>query len=181
MKEHIEMMRALLADATAAIATAYFVLAVADAEGGEPHVHYRERVYAYELYHQLRLRWPGWPYSLGGEVDKTGHPIIRGGFLEAAKPDLLVHVPGNMDGNLAVIEIKAIRVQPGQREPEAMIRDFHKLSAFREIGYSSAFLIAFGDDIERVRAYGRDSRIDLRLVELWHHQRPHRPATMVPW
>ena len=36
MREHIDMMRALLANATAAIAAPYFLLAVADAEGGEP-------------------------------------------------------------------------------------------------------------------------------------------------
>ncbi len=65
MSEHLEMMHALLANATATIAAAYFLLAVADAEEAEPHVQYRERVYAYELYQELRLRCPGWRYSLG--------------------------------------------------------------------------------------------------------------------
>ena len=45
---------------------------------------YRERVYCYEHYNRWRCHWPdGYPYSLAGEIDKHGHPIIRG----AAKPD----------------------------------------------------------------------------------------------
>ena len=51
--------------ATTRIADDYFQLPVADAEGA-----YRERVYCYELYHQLRSEWRDFPFSLGGEVDK---------------------------------------------------------------------------------------------------------------
>lgn len=62
------------------------LLPVADLHGGEPLIQSRERVYAYELYRQLRSRWPAWEYSLGEEVDKQGHPIARGEDLEGAKP-----------------------------------------------------------------------------------------------
>ena len=43
----------ILEEATASIASAYFRLPI---DGGGPV--YRERVYCYELYHQMRLRWP---------------------------------------------------------------------------------------------------------------------------
>ena len=99
MSESAECFRRLLVDAPAAIDSAYFLLPVAYVDGGSVE-QYRERVYAYELYHQLRARWPHWPYSLGGEVDKSDHTIVRGGPLDNAKPDLLVHIPGQMT-NLA--------------------------------------------------------------------------------
>jgi hypothetical protein len=185
MKEDIELFRHLLADATAAITQDYFLLPVADAEGGEPLLQYRERVYAYELYHQLRLIWPeGWPYTLAGEIDKRGHPIIRRGYLDNAKPDLLVHVPGRMDRNLTVIEIKPLRsdIHPG--EQEAFQRDLQKLIAFRQIGYASAHFLVFGESAERVREYTRalrDAGNEIDTVLLYHHRRAGEPASNVEW
>ena len=39
---------------------------------------YRERVYCYELYHQLRLALRrGFKYVLSGEVDKRMHPVLN--------------------------------------------------------------------------------------------------------
>ena len=65
------------------------------------------------MYYQLRLEWPNWDYSLGGEVDKRKqHPVIHGQDLDNAKPDLLIHVPGTMDSNLVGVEIKASEPQP---------------------------------------------------------------------
>lgn len=63
----------ILKDATAGIGQGYFHLNV---DGGNPI--YRERVYCYELYHQMRLRWPAdTEYCLNGEIDKAAHPILR--------------------------------------------------------------------------------------------------------
>jgi hypothetical protein len=95
MTEDIELFRDLITNATASITPDYFLLPVADAEGGEPLLQYRERVYAYELYHQLRRIWPEhWQYTLAGEIDKRGHPIIRGGYLDNSKQDLIVDIAG---------------------------------------------------------------------------------------
>ncbi len=182
MREDMMRMRALLAEASATIAREYFLLPVAAAAGGQPLEQYRERVYAYELYHQLRAHWPqDWPYSLAGEIDKAGHPVVRGGYLDRAKPDLLVHVPGTMDRNLLVIEIKALRPGNNPAEQQLMTRDMQKLVAFREVGYFGAVFLVFGDDVDRARDYGRESGIDLALVELWHHRRPEEPAATVDW
>jgi hypothetical protein len=184
MWKDVEYFRELLLQATAAIGRAYFVLPVANVDGGESIEHYRERVYAYELYHQLRSRWPDWPYSLGGEVDKRGHPLVRGGHLDNAKPDLLVHVPGDMGQNLAVIEIKPLRPDGAPGDREALERDLHKLIAFREIGYDAAFMVVFGESADRVLECGEQLRrvgAKLDLVELYHHQRPEAPAKQIGW
>ena len=92
----------VLEKATRAIGAGYFCLNI---DGGHPI--YRERVYCYELYHQMRSLWPPEsPFYLNGEVDKRAHPILRELGADNAIPDLLVHQPGNMSGNHAVIEVK---------------------------------------------------------------------------
>jgi hypothetical protein len=76
----------ILSEASAAVHQNYFRLPV---KGTSPA--YRERVYCYELYHQMRLRWPypcapDFPYWLNGEIDKRGNPKFKKGV-----PDFLVH------------------------------------------------------------------------------------------
>jgi len=51
MRRDLDLLRKLVPTATPEIEPEYFLVPVADAEGGEPLVQYRERVYAYELYH----------------------------------------------------------------------------------------------------------------------------------
>lgn len=62
----------------------------------------RERVYCYELYHQLRLIFYEKPHDINGEIDKKGHMIIKEGF----NPDILIHKQGNMNNNELVLEVK---------------------------------------------------------------------------
>jgi len=102
MEREFGVLEQKLAEAAARIEREYFQLPVADADSV-----YRERVYCYEMYHQLRCGWDGFPFSLGGEVDKVGHPHFRNGPYARSKPDLLVHEPGNMERNLACVEVKA--------------------------------------------------------------------------
>lgn len=180
----LDCMRHLLREATMRLSREYFMLPVADAEGGEPLIRYRERVYAYELYHQLRSIWPDWPYSLAGEVDKRGHPLIRGGDLDNAKPDLLVHVPGQMEHNLVVLEIKAIRSHENHVLPAALATDLRKLIAFRRAGYAGAVFLAFGGSVELVREIARrfeEVQGSLFDIELWHHEQPGSPALPIQW
>nr|WP_298724321.1 hypothetical protein [uncultured Steroidobacter sp.] len=59
---------AILQAATAAIDADYFLLPVS----GRENPMYRERVYCYELYHQIRKYWAeDTRYTLAGEVDKA--------------------------------------------------------------------------------------------------------------
>ncbi|MGA7806063.1 hypothetical protein [Bradyrhizobium sp.] len=119
----------VLAVATAHIQPEYFYLPV---HGGAPV--YRERVYCYELYHQMRLRWPdGCPFKLNGEVDKAGHPILSQLGANYAKPDLLVHGPGDMGMNHAIVEVKSVEARF-----QGIRKDLKTLSLFRStVGYVS--------------------------------------------
>src|SRR6185312_6688767 len=104
---------------------------------------YRERVYCYELYHQMRCQWGELPYSLGGEVDKAGHPVFRDGPYGHSKPDFLVHIPGDMGGNLAVVEVKA-----STASLDALRADVRKLAWFcgEPARYYCGVLLVYGAD-----------------------------------
>jgi len=118
----------------------YFQLPVAGSE--EPI--YRERVYCYELYHQLRcVLGDGFPYKLNGEVDKNGHRIIRP-ELGPKKPDFVVHDPGNMNQNLVVIEVKPITVKDNIRE---LRDDINTLIGFlNKAKYYRAIMLVYGNE-----------------------------------
>jgi len=174
---------ALLQEATRRVGETYFQLPVA----GQEDPIYRERVYCYELYHQLRRLWPpDSRYSLCGEVDKRKHPLIRGNNLDNTKPDFLVHVPGGLH-NAVVMEVK-----PANAKPDDIAKDLKKLTAYRRLaGYATAYLLVYGhsDDPARsvqdveVACVARDGEgeIDLHLIQLWHHEAPGSPACSVPW
>jgi hypothetical protein len=162
----------ILREATAAIEADYYWLSV---DGGPPI--YRERVYCYELYHQMRCRWPAkekCPFHLNGEVDKRAHPILSklglGGI-----PDFLVHGPGDMNKNHAIIEVKNQSARDDQIET-----DLIKLSRFaNEAGYRRSIYLIYGTEadqlIERVIKAAR-SIPDLATIEVWLHQQVGHPA-----
>lgn len=128
----------LLADATSTVDQTYYKLPI---DGGEPV--YRERVYCYELYHQMRVRWPmHTPFVVDGEVDKRAHPILRRRGMEFAVPDFLIHVPGDMKLNHTVVEVKSERASTAGVE-----QDLKKLAAFRHIvGYQRGIYLFFGSN-----------------------------------
>lgn len=157
----MEQLDRIIWEATAAIDVIYFQLPV---DGGDPV--YRERVYCYELYHQMRSLWPqDSRLSLNGEVDKRAHP--QWGRIQAriAAPDMLVHTPGHMDGNHCVIEVK-----PGNARRGGIEKDLLTLSHFRDrAGYERAILLFYGgipDVLEA--AIGRAGQ--LPEIEYWFHR-----------
>jgi hypothetical protein len=159
----MEEFQALLVEAAARIAPEYFLLPIHNADA-----RYRERVYCYELYHQLRSRWPrDSPYCLNGEVDKSAHPYFRhnGG---APKPDFIVHVPGTGD-NFAVVEVKSPLV-----DGDGIRDDIQKHVRFRELGYRRALYLLYGmgadEAVHRVRAAGITAA-QMNAIEIWVH--PH--------
>lgn len=162
----------LLERATASVPTEYFQLPI---DGQEDPI-YRERVYCYELYHQLRAIWPqNSRFSLAGEVDKSGHPLIRGNGLDNCKPDFLVHTPGDMGGNFAVIEVKPIRA-----EREKVRKDIETLSNFvTHAQYEKAIYLFYGrladgngiDIAQKLLQSG-----EFPEIEVWHHAAPNESA-----
>lgn len=160
----------LLAQATASIPPHYFQLPVADLE--DPI--FRERVYSYELYHQLRtllamddeLAY----YELSGEIDKRGHPVIR-----PCAPDFVVHVPGTMFENLVAIEVKPINA--GQAGIE---KDRNNLEYFvTDAGYRCGVQLVYGGDRDALRRFINVYRdADERIKLVWHAG-PGRPAARI--
>lgn len=163
----------ILSTATRSIENGYFHLNI---DGGDPK--YRERVYCYELYHQMRLLWPaGTPYYLNGEVDKASHPILSQLGADYAKPDLLVHQPGYMSGNHAVIEVKTATAPAN-----GIKKDLETLSLFvNRVNYERAIYLFYGDEadealVERVINLAAATQHQAS-IELWLHQEVGRPAT----
>jgi len=185
MKEALADVTEWLLRASSEVGQQYFQLPVAGSE--EPA--YRERVYCYELYHRWRTHWPDtFPFSLSGEIDKAGHPLIRNG----KKPDFLVHIPGRMT-NLLIVEVK-----PGNADEKQMVEDLAKLTTFRRDlrnadgspgNYEAAYFWIYGvgrdewPDLnarlhERIAAR---NDIDLRLITCVLHAAPGERAFHVEW
>lgn len=160
-------------EATRCILPSYFHVQI---DGGDPI--YRERVYCYELYHQLRCLWPSnTDYFLNGELDKSAHPILRKLGADYAKPDLLVHKPGHMEGNHAIVEVKSSRAQAA-----GISKDLKTLALFQSsVGYQRAIYLLFGFDVEntaeRVQQTAQNIQ-GLPPIELWLHAAPGRPAIL---
>jgi len=143
----------------------YFLLPI---YGGNP-VN-RERVYCYELYHLMRCEWPsGARYVLNGEVDKRAHVAMQALGVGNEKPDFLVHNPGVMEDNHAIIEVKVIG---------AAVRDIRKdlatLTLFRQgPQYDRAIYLFYGNG-DRDRLIRRIQKAAATVpgsdgIEVWHH------------
>ena len=181
MEKYLNAFEAMLTDASRRIEAEYFQLPVADADAV-----YRERVYCYELYHQLRTVWGQFPFSLGGEIDKSGHPHFRRGPYANAKPDFLIHVPGGMDRNLACLEVK-----PLARPTVEFTSDLQKLTWFcRNANYYRGIFLIYGADPAgpennalpgaKVReAIAQREDIDGTLIHVFHHPAVGRPVFRV--
>lgn len=179
--EHFRIFTSQLAQATARIPKPYFQLPVV---GREDPI-YRERVYCYELYHNLRTDWPLPHLSFCGEVDKAGHPLIRGNELDAAKPDFIVHEPGTMDSNLVVVEVKPADVARADLQ-----KDLLHLAAFRRY-YEYAILLVYGGtlgQLNRIKETARSiaegcelNRVSLDMIDLWWHASAGTAAAPQRW
>ena len=146
----------------------YFQIPVAVKEG-EKKI-FRERVYCYELYHQLRnILGETFPYKLHGEVDKAGHEFIPG----AKKPDFIVHDPGDMRKNLVVIEVKPIAVRSQMQELD---KDLKTLQIFlgNKGKYYCAIMLVYSDNRrdfpENVRSQvaSFSEKCGNRILLVWH-------------
>ena len=172
----------ILLKATVQIEDIYFQLPVAGLEDPE----FRERVYCYELYHQMRLMWPkDLPYRITGEIDKGGHPWIYRDELNRSKPDFTVHVPGRMSDNLLVIEVKS-----PEPTTEQIVIDLRKLTGYcKTAGYFAAYYLVYGCSVEQANEISASciylatkyAGIDLTRIKLLTHASPNSMASIVPW
>ncbi len=163
----------ILETATAGIEERYFHLKI---DGG-PAV-YRERVYCYELYHQLRRNWNRTDYVVNGEVDKSAHPIMAPLGARGRKPDLLIHGPGDMNANYAIIEVK-----PCNADIRGITKDLETLSFFIGKGqYQHGILLLYGYGACQTasRTIKASKTVeDLKQIELWIHKNPGSAAIRI--
>ncbi|MFE9958145.1 hypothetical protein [Micromonospora sp. NPDC005299] len=172
----------LLSKAAALVDSRWFLLPVARSGISEAVTTYRERVYCYELYHQIRSlneattgpAAAGAPdYVLSGEIDKAGlNTVIDGG---RHKPDMVWHIPGRWTHNAVVLEVKAA----DHLGSEPLRKDLKTLGAFLEArrGYKRGALLVFGDTdssvlrrraLEAANDVALPERTRQRILLLWH-------------
>lgn len=149
---------------------------------GSNELKFRERVYCYELYHQLlNILGDEFRYKLDGEVDKEGHPFYP--KLGPKKPDLIVHVPRDMDWNLAVIEVKPVTV--GKRIGD-LKKDIETLKGFLEDGkYYRAIMLVYGNGqalpdkiISKVKSLIGNYKKRKQILLVWHRGPGEKPETV---
>ncbi len=156
-----------IATASREIGPDYFLLPIA----GRDRPIKRERVYCYELYHQLRVALRGSHLTLTGEPDKRGHldfPNIN--------PDLILHLPGNHGENSAVIEIEC---RLGQKH---LTKDLRNLKTMRDRGYQTLVLLLFAARLvpwPRLEKAAEDAEIDLGEIVVLHHRLAGQQAIQV--
>lgn len=105
----------------------------------------RERVFCYELYHQMRLLQDGRKLNniqIHGEIDKRGHINFKGAH---RNPDFVFHIPGNMEGNTIVVEVKG-RIENNN----GVYKDIETLSKFtdKKLYYRAGVLIIYNYSID---------------------------------
>ena len=102
----------------------------------------RERVFCYELYHQMRKLQKQNKHldlTINGEINKAGHLVIKENF----DPDFVIHRQGSMGDNHAVIEVKTTKNKRG------IIKDFETIKCMVHCyNYKIGIFLITGTDIK---------------------------------
>ena len=133
---------------------------------------YRERVYCYELYHQLRNLLGDNEYILDGELDKKAHPIISSA-IGGKIPDFVIHKRGNMDLNLVIVEVKSINNLEKKRSN--LNTDLEKIKDFiEEADYQKGIMLIYSNGTDQlteeiIKIYREKTRgFSNKLLLIWH-------------
>lgn len=111
----------------------------------------RERVFCYELYHQMRKIIEkievesGEPIAqkLHAEIDKSGHPNFSEG--DQKNPDFVFHLPGSFKHNTLICEIK------GKLSKSGMEKDLLTIMKFiKNYSYERGLYIFYGLSFDKV-------------------------------
>lgn len=120
MEKEYEQYLELIINALDLVDISYYKLKTTYQENGI----IRERVFCYELYHQIRClqninRYEN-PITIHGEIDKSGHTCFAES--DQRNPDFVFHIPGRMDYNTFVVEVKGrINVQECKKDFNTLI------------------------------------------------------------
>lgn len=157
-----------LKTATRQISTNYFLLPVAGKESPIK----RERVYCYELYHQLRIALNGSGLVLTAEPDKRGNPDFLSG--KQPNPDFIFHTPGCHEDNTAVVEVEC---RLGQKH---LTKDLKTLKLMKGKGYRVLVLLLFAATKvpwQRLKLAASEAEINLNEIVVFLHQASGTEAT----
>ena len=165
--------------ATSQIEEHYFELPI---DGGDRI--FRERVYCYELYHRMRLTgiFNSRDFVLSGEVDKSGHPHLPDG--QKRIPDFIVHSPGCMRKNHAVIEVKSARVFDDGRMDDIDTAFKSLLFFINKFSYDRGIFLVFGKpkkDLRDCLNNRASNGIDVwhSKIDVWHHKEVTKSAILL--
>jgi hypothetical protein len=141
----------------------------------EPSGIVRERVFCYELYHQIRtLMTDDFSISLNGEIDKRGHVDFEKEHRK--NPDFVFHTPGTHIGNTIVIEVKGRLDYPDSE----ILGDFETLLTFvSRYWYESGIFILYnhsctdlldiyGEDLQRLKSRPKAECIYIVTIDSPH-------------
>lgn len=109
----------------------------------------RERIFCYELYHLMRknqeLLGTSPKFTLHGEIDKSGHYEFS--KTDQKNPDFVFHVPGKMNNNSLVVEVK------GKITPLAdIVKDFRTLHKFTSTyNYKAGLFILYNHTVDQLK------------------------------
>lgn len=129
----------------------------------------RERVYCYELYHQLRIALHHSPLTLTGEPDKRGHPDFPN-----INPDFIFHTPGHHTNNTAVVEVEC------RLSKTHLAKDLKNLKIMRSKGYQTLVLLLFAVTKvpwPRLELAAAEAEIDLGEIVVLLHRAAGESAT----
>jgi hypothetical protein len=105
----------------------------------------RERVFCYELYHRIRQQLGEVPILIHGEIDKRGHQRFE--REDQRNPDFVFHIPGKMEENTVVVEVKGNLDTSNYRQKVA--KDFVTLINFiNKYHYKIGIFISYNYSME---------------------------------
>lgn len=126
----------------------------------------RERVFCYELYHRIRClqnngRLPC--IHIHGEIDKSGHVLFE--REDQKNPDFIFHVPGSMQGNALVIEVKGkLSGWHADRDNDEALKDLDTLAKFcRSYEYQNGLWLIYNYSLIEVKRILRDKFRDKNM------------------
>ncbi|WP_148266530.1 hypothetical protein [Methanocella arvoryzae] len=137
---------------------------------------YKERVYCYELYHQLRIQLgDDYEYCLMGELDKCSHQSFCNAYgvepKHGPKPDFIIHTPGiqNEISNFVIIEIKTTNNRISKIKD-----DIIKLLGFiNNTSYRYGISLIYGDNLDMDSLNSAIAELEThnnmsKIMVIWH-------------
>ncbi|RTQ50905.1 hypothetical protein EJV47_09840 [Hymenobacter gummosus] len=143
---HIDLFRVALSR----IESKYFDLQVAYKQN---HI-IRERIFCYELYHQLRALSQHLPLTINGEPDKRFHDHIN--RLDWRNPDFIVHKPGSWHDNTLICEVKGIL---NSKDTRGIFKDIQTLLIYtNKYKYKAGLFILYNHRMDELTTLLKDKR-----------------------